>query len=148
MNTLHNFPTYFPKIHSNIVFPSTPRSSLWSCSFMFSNQNFVSFSHISNSCYMPCPYHPPCYDHDINNMWSLQVMKIIVQSPPASRHFLPLRTTCFPQHLFSHTLKLCPSLSMRDQVSHPYEITGKIIILCILISKFLEKKQEDRRTWT
>jgi hypothetical protein len=28
---------------------------------------------------------------------------------------------------------------MRDQVLHPYKTTGKIIVLYILVSKFLEK---------
>jgi uncharacterized membrane protein len=34
--------------------------------------------------------------------------------------------------LFSNTLNLCSSLNVRDQVSHPYKTTGKIIILLIL----------------
>jgi hypothetical protein len=29
MNPIHTFPPYFPKIHSNVIFPSTPRSSEW-----------------------------------------------------------------------------------------------------------------------
>jgi len=29
IHPIHNFPTYFPKKHSNITFPSTPRSSEW-----------------------------------------------------------------------------------------------------------------------
>jgi polysaccharide pyruvyl transferase WcaK-like protein len=44
---------------------------------------------------------------------------LIMQSSPASRHFLPLRSNC-SQHLFSNTLNLCFSLSVRDPVSHPY----------------------------
>jgi hypothetical protein len=35
--------------------------------------------------------------------------------------------------LFSNTLSLCSSLNVRDQVSHPYKTTGKIIALYILI---------------
>jgi hypothetical protein len=35
--------------------------------------------------------------------------------------------------LFSNTLSLCFSLNVRDQVSHPYRTTGKIIVLYILI---------------
>jgi len=30
MNQVHTFPHYFPKIHCNITFPSTPRFSEWS----------------------------------------------------------------------------------------------------------------------
>ena len=38
--------------------------------------------------------------------------------------------------LFSNTLSLLFSLSVSDQVSHPYKTTGKIIFLCILIFVF------------
>ena len=38
--------------------------------------------------------------------------------------------------LFSDTLSLRSSLSVSDQVSHPYKTRGKIIVLYILIFKF------------
>jgi hypothetical protein len=38
--------------------------------------------------------------------------------------------------LFFITLNPCSSLNVRDQVSHPYKITGKIIVLCVSISRF------------
>jgi hypothetical protein len=37
--------TLFPKIHSNITFPSTPRSFEWSLSFRFSDRNLLRSSH-------------------------------------------------------------------------------------------------------
>jgi hypothetical protein len=43
-----HFPPYFPKIHSNIIFTSTPRSYSWSLSFRFSNQNILCISHLSH----------------------------------------------------------------------------------------------------
>jgi hypothetical protein len=42
--------------------------------------------------------------------------------------------------LFSNTLNLCSSLNVRDQVSHQYKTTGKIIDLYILIFTFLDKQ--------
>jgi hypothetical protein len=47
-----------------------------------------------------------------------------LHSPISSSLFGPnilLRT------LFSHTLSLCSSLNIRDQVSHPYKTTGRIM---------------------
>jgi hypothetical protein len=38
MHPVHIFSPYFPKIHYNIIFPSTPTSSEWSLPFRFCNQ--------------------------------------------------------------------------------------------------------------
>jgi len=39
--------------------------------------------------------------------------------------------------MFSHNI--------RDQVSHPYTSTGKIMVMYVLISVFFDRKLEDRR---
>jgi len=41
---------------------------------------------------------------------------------------------------------LCSSLILRDQISQPYKTTVKIKLLCILISKFLEKETGRQKT--
>jgi len=43
---------YFSKIHSNIIFLSTARSSDFSLSFRFSNKNYVCILHLSPACYI------------------------------------------------------------------------------------------------
>jgi len=52
MYPFHPFPHYFHKIHSNIIFPSTPRSSEWSLPFRVSYQNSLCISYLSHACYM------------------------------------------------------------------------------------------------
>jgi hypothetical protein len=48
---------------------------------------------------------------------------LIMQSSPVSSHFLPLTSKYSPEH------------PVRDKVSHPYKIAGKIIVLYILKSR-------------
>jgi hypothetical protein len=47
--------------------------------------------------------------------------------------------------LFSNTPSLCSSLKVRDQVSHSYRTTDKIIVLCILIFAFLGYRLDDKK---
>jgi hypothetical protein len=47
--------------------------------------------------------------------------------------------------LFSNTLSLCFSLNVRNQVSHPYRTTGKIIVFYILIFMSSDSRREDKR---
>ena len=50
--------------------------------------------------------------------------------------------------LFSNALSLLSSLSVSDQVLHPYKTTGRIIVLYILIFKFLYSRLEYKRFFT
>jgi hypothetical protein len=66
-----------------------------------------------------------------------------MQFSPLSRHLIPLRSKILLSTLFSNTLSLCSFLNVRDQVSHPYRTTDKIIILYILTLKLFHSRRED-----
>ena len=55
---------------------------------------------------------------------------------------IPLNT------LFSDTLSVRSSLYVSYHVLNPYKTTGKIIVLCMLIFKYLDNKVEDKRFFT
>jgi hypothetical protein len=61
-----------------------------------------------------------------------------VTSPPLGLNIL-LST------LFSNTLTLCSSLNVRNQVSHTYKTTDRIMCLYILTFTFLDSRREDKR---
>jgi hypothetical protein len=98
MHPIHTTPTYFPKIHSNIILPSRPTASKWSLSVRFPNENSECIPHLSHECNMSRLPHPPLFEYPNNILWRVQVIKFIMQSSPASRHFLPLRSKYSPQY--------------------------------------------------
>jgi len=118
-------------LRSILILSSHLRMSLSSGFFPSGFQIKILYSFlISHACYIPLPSRPPSLDHPNNIWWSVQVVKLLIMQPSrASRPFLPLRFKYSPQYPVLYTLNLCSSLSVRDQVSHPYKTTGKILIL-------------------
>jgi hypothetical protein len=57
---------------------------------------------------------------------------------------ISFRTKYFPRHPVQKHPP-CSSLNVRDQVSHSYRTTGKIVVFCILIFMFLDSSREDKR---
>jgi hypothetical protein len=47
--------------------------------------------------------------------------------------------------MFSDTLSLCYSISVRDQVSYPHKTTGTIMVLRTLTFTFLDSRRDDKR---
>jgi len=117
---VNNFPKFSCKMNSNIISPSTPSSSKLSLTFRFSYKNVVHISQLSHACYMPRLSLPPWLSHHNNILWSVQVMKLLLQPPATSS---VLCQNILLSTLFSNTLNLLSSLSVRDQVSDPYKTT-------------------------
>jgi hypothetical protein len=129
MNPVHSFSPYFPKIQSRA-----------SC-FQVSNQNTVNI-------YLQCVLHilpmsSLWFDH-ANNIWrSVKFVKLFIRkfSPAPTICFL-LRPNTLLSTLFSDTLNLCSTLSVKDQVSHLHKTTGENMTLYISIFKCLERRLE------
>ena len=101
---------------------------------------------LPHTCYMPSPCHSSRFDRPNNICWRLRIIKLLVMYfSPLSNYLFPLRPKYSPQHLFSNTFSLRSSLNLSDQVSHPYKTRGDIIVLCVLISVFFNRKLEYKR---
>jgi len=72
MSPIHNFPSCFPKIYLNIMFPFMPRSSKCSLPFGFSDKFCVHFLYLP---LMVCAPPIPWLDHH-NIWWNIQSMKL------------------------------------------------------------------------
>jgi len=52
LNPVYNLISYFFSINVTITLPSTPRSYMWSLSFMFFDKYVLCISSLSHTCYM------------------------------------------------------------------------------------------------
>jgi hypothetical protein len=109
-------PVSLSKIHSDLILPSTPRSSKSSLSFWLSHQNPVHFSLLSQTCHMPRPLHSPWFDLP-NDIWGcVKIMTpLTVQLPPCSCYVGP---NFFLRTLFSNTLSLCSSIRLSHEAQN------------------------------
>jgi hypothetical protein len=81
------------------------RSSEWSVPFTFFKQNIIAIPHLSHPCHMSYISHHSWFDHPNIIWWNMQVRKLLIMnSSPASCHFLPLRSKFSPDHpVLNHT---------------------------------------------
>jgi hypothetical protein len=87
INPIHTTPSYFSKIHFNIVHLPTPWSSQWALSFWLSHQ--YSICTRLHSCYTPFLSRPCWLDHSNYTWRRVQVMKLLImQFSPTSCHFI------------------------------------------------------------
>ena len=93
-------PSYFLKIHFNIIFPSTPRSSKWSISFRVPYQNPVFTSPVSLTCSTPPPVlffviWSPNINHEVHTM-EISPGLSLFQISYLTQHLIPK----YPQPMF------------------------------------------------
>jgi len=136
MNPVHKFSHYYPKIHSNIILPSNPRSS--DCIFPsgFPTNIFYVFfispmramwsSHTILLDLIPLIKFGEAY-----KIWSSSLCSVL---QPLATSFL-LGPNILLSTLFPNPSNLRSDLSLRDQVSRPYKTAGKIIVACIYKTK-------------
>jgi len=107
MNPVNILP-YLPEVHRNIICPSTARSSEWSLSFRFSDQNVVYTPHLSHACYMPRPSYSPPLNHINNILWSIRCTSYETPHCAVFSSLLPLHLTSrFSSVPCSHTPSTC-----------------------------------------
>jgi len=135
MYPVHIFPSYFPKIHSNIIYPSTPSSFDWSLPFRSSDQNFVRPSQLRHACYMTSRlilFDLVALIGEAYKSLSVQVLKLLIIQFSAATLFGP---NILLSTLSSNILSPCYSLTMKVQVSHSYTTKDKITVLYISVFK-------------
>jgi hypothetical protein len=117
-------------------------------SFLQAFPSRTSHAFFSSPTRTSCPAQPPWFDLT-NDIWGwVQIVNLlIVQLPPFSCYLILLGPTILLRTLFSNTFSLCCSLNVRDQVSHPYKTTGRIMVLCILTFTFLDSRRKDKSLW-
>ena len=147
-NPVHIPTPHLLEIHPKIIHPSTPRSPQWSLSLRFPHEDPT--RPLSSRIRATCPAYL-ILDFITHTILGEEYRSLssslcsLLHSPITSSLLSP---NSLLNTIFSNILSFLSSLHVSDQVSHPCKTTGKIIVLCILIFKFLDNNVEDKRFCT
>jgi len=96
---VHTPKSHFPKIHPNIILPSTPASPQWFPDLGFPHQNPVHTSPFPHTRYMPCSSHSSWFYYPHSIGWGVQIIQLLIMSfCPCPCYLVPLRPKYSPQH--------------------------------------------------
>jgi hypothetical protein len=135
INLVHTIPSHPIPLRSILILSSHLHLGLPSglFSFDFPTKSLCAFFFAPYMLHAQ-PSHLPWLDRSNYTWWRVEVMKLFfIEFSPPSLHFIPLFSKYSPQH---PVLKYSQSVflrNIRNQISHPYKTTGKIIVLNILI---------------
>ena len=136
-NPVHILTSHLLEIHPNIIHPSTYTSCQWSLPLRFPHQDPIHL--LSSPIRATCPTHLILLDFISRTLLGEEYRSLsssfcnLLHSPVTSSLLGP---NILLNTIFSNTLSFLSSLNVSDQVSNPYKITGKIIVLYILILNF------------
>ena len=130
-NPVHTPTSHLLEIHRNIIHSSTSRSPQWYPSLRFPHQDPI--YPLSSPIRATCPAHLILLDFITHKILG-EEYKSFSSSLCSLLHSRVISSLLGPNILntvFPNTLNFLSSLNVRDQVSHPYKTTGKIIVLYI-----------------
>ena len=137
-NPVHIPTSHLQEIRPNIIHPSTPRSPQWSLSLRFNHQDPI--RPLSSPIRATCPAHLISLYFITRTILGEEYKSFssslcnLLHSPLT---FSLLGPNILLNTMFSNTLSFLSSRNVNDQVSHPYETTGKIIALYIFIYMYI-----------
>jgi hypothetical protein len=138
MNPVYITPSYFSKIHLNIILPATSRS--FSFLLAFPPKSYMHSS--PHSCYMPCPSHPPRLDHSYYTRRSYVAIRYAVLSNLLLLH--PSAAHIFPSAPCSQIPSVYVLLLMSETNFHTHTEPQAKCVLYVLIFTFLESGRENK----
>ena len=133
-----NPPTYFLKTHFNIILTYSYTIQVVSFPQVSPSKPYIHlFSHILLMTHPSLSFLIP---HSNNIWWGVQIIKLLIMhSPKVPVTSSLLGPNIFLSTLFSNTLSLHSSASVKDQVSQPHNTTEKLQ-LCIFVFASLDSQ--------